>query len=76
MWNATYSVKMSDFMLTASLFNEAVSTRNYSLCVISGFQHLINDICALLDVKQHRLMAADCLTLEDETGGLSRKVGN
>jgi hypothetical protein len=63
-------------MHTASLFNEVVSTRNYSRCILSGFRRLINDICAPLYVKQHRLMVTACLTLEDETGSLSRSVGN
>jgi len=63
-------------MRTASLFNDAVLTRNYSLCVISGFRRLINEICALLDVQQYRLMVADCLTLEYETDNLSRNDGN
>jgi tRNA(Met) C34 N-acetyltransferase TmcA len=76
MWNLAYSVKMSDLVHTASLFNEAVLTRNYSLCVLSGFRRLINDICALSDVQQHRLMVADCLTLEDGTDNLSRNEGN
>jgi hypothetical protein len=69
-------VKRSDLMLTASLFNDAFLTINYSPCVISGFHRHTNDICSLLDVWQHRLMVADCLTLEDETENLSRNDGN
>lgn len=76
MWSLAYYVKMSDLMLTASLFNDAVLTINYSPCVISRFRRHIDDICALLDVQQHRLMVADCLTLEDETDNLSRNDGN
>jgi hypothetical protein len=74
--NATYSDKLSDFMLTASLFNEAASTINYSCYVLSGFRRLIIDIGALVNVKQHRLIVTDCLTLEDGTGSLFRNVGN
>jgi len=67
MWSLTYSAKISDLILTASLFNDALLTRNYSLCVISGSRRLVNDMCTLLNVQQHRLMVADYLTLGDET---------
>jgi len=43
-------VKRSDLMLTASLFNDAFLTINYSPCVISGFHRHTNDICSVLDV--------------------------
>ena len=65
-------VKMVDLQLTAALFNDALLTINYSLCVVSGFRRLMNDVCAVLDVQQHRLMVTDCLTFEDETDNLSQ----
>jgi hypothetical protein len=58
MWSWAYFVKMSDLMLTASLFNDAVLTINYSLCVISGFRRLTNDTTSLRSLNKMNIKIA------------------
>jgi hypothetical protein len=59
-------------MLNPELNPSLLSSNHDFCCVVSGFRRLMNDVCALLDVQQHRLMVTDCLTFEDETDNLSQ----